>query len=282
MFEVELIPRGPYSLRASFGHAPDLAGRRGVDVNTLVVRVGDGFACAEVWQRTDGTVVARVTTHCDPQQAVAELRFVLALDDDHTPFLEMAAGDDLLARLVIPLRGLRPMRTSVSQALLHGFAGQLISAREAWGIERRVSLAFATAHEGLLVPLSSDQLRAASTGELVRHRLAPRRAAALAHAARVLDLDRLRHEPVDTAIARLTREPLIGPWTSGIVALRGLGSYRYGIAGDLNLMRLCSNLHGRTATVADTTELLERYGEWGGLASLHLVRHPLASRRTGR
>ena len=277
--EITIMPRGPYSLRQSVDAGRSLSWRLAGSTVQVAFRADDMPAFARIGQLPDGTLTGTLTTSANVAVALDELRFALAVDDDHTPFLEMAATDELLAQAVIPRRGVRPLRTSVAQSLLHGFAGQLIAAREAWSIERRITTALGTAHEGLLLPLSADELRAAGSATLVKHGLAPKRAGALAGAARRLDLDALRREPADVAIARLRREPMIGPWTSALVALNGLGSYAYGIAGDLNLIRLCSNLLGRRASVADTTALLARYGEWAGLASLHLARHPLAGVR---
>lgn len=245
----------------------------------MVFRVGDSPASAVVQQVSDGSLHIALEAE-DEREALAELRFLLAVDHDHTGFLERVRDDPLLGDVVSAGRGMRPSRTSVAQALVHAFAGQLITGREAWLIERRITAALGTRHAGLVLPLTAEELRRVPAAAFVRFGLAPQRARALARSVRVLNLERLRHEPLGTAAARLLREPMIGPWTLGLVALRGLGSYRYGIAGDLNLMRLCTNLLGRRATVADTQALLDGYGEWAGIASLHLMRHPLAHRRT--
>ena len=66
----------------------------------------------------------------------------------------------------------------------------------------------------------------------------------------------------------------------GVVALYGFGRIDHGLAGDLSLVRLATATLGREAGTADTERLLEPYGEWAGLASLWLIRHPLAGRRT--
>lgn len=274
-----LTPAGPYSLAQTFGFAPSPSVRRDGARIRLVFRAAGAPAAATVWQRPDGAVVAHIDA-ADEVAALAELRFAIAVDDDHGPFLAIAADDQLLGATVTGRRGMRPARSSVAQALVHAFAGQLIPGKEAWRIEGRITRRLATVHAGLPLPLSGEELRASSAAEFVRDGLAPQRASALARAARTLDLDRLRRSPTHEAVARLGRERLIGPWSIGIVGLRGLGSYAYGIAGDLGLMRLCGNLLGRTPTVADTQELLARYGDWAGLASLHLVRHPLAHRRS--
>ena len=52
--------------------------------------------------------------------------------------------------------------------------------------------------------------------------------------------------------------------------------------GDLGLIKLCSALLGRPAEVADTAALLDRYGDWAGLAGAHLLSLPLAHTRTRR
>lgn len=278
MTEFAVTPHGPYSLRASLDGLPGHSHRRAGRVEEIAFRVGREAAIARVWQHPDGSIAGTIGGDVDADAAVRELRFVLAVDDDHSEFLTLAADDDLLRRVIVPRRGFRPARTSVAQALLHGFAGQLVSGREAHLIEAAISRRLATPVDGLLLPLTSAELGGAGSAELTRHRLAPRRARALVHATRTLDLDALRSEPVETAVARLLREPQIGPWTAGVVALRALGSYAHGIVGDLNLLRLCAKLLGRDATVADTADLLDRYGPWAGLASMHLVRHPLAHR----
>ena len=58
----------------------------------------------------------------------------------------------------------------------------------------------------------------------------------------------------------------------GTFFLHGLGRYDRGLVGDLGLIELCGALLGRRAEAEDTAKLLERYGEWAGLASLHLLR----------
>ena len=70
---------------------------------------------------------------------------------------------------------------------------------------------------------------------------------------------------------RLERERGLGPWSVGVIGLEGLGCYHFGLVGDLGLIKLCTALHGRRAEPEDTAELLARYGEWQGLASMYLL-----------
>jgi 3-methyladenine DNA glycosylase/8-oxoguanine DNA glycosylase len=51
----------------------------------------------------------------------------------------------------------------------------------------------------------------------------------------------------------------------------GLGRYERGLARDLGLVKLCSALRGRRVEAWESDELLEPYGEWAGLASIHLL-----------
>jgi len=171
----------------------------------------------------------------------------------------------------------RAARTAtVAHAALRAFAGQLITAREAVLIERRVMLAVDHPVDGLVAPPDAAALGRLDQPALVRLGLAPRRASALAHLVRTIDLERLRTKGSAAVARRLSREPMVGPWSIGVIGLHGLGRYDLGMTGDLGLMRLCTQLLGRAATVDDTAELLTRYGPWAGLASIHLLRHPLA------
>ncbi len=102
--------------------------------------------------------------------------------------------------------------------------------------------------------------------------LASARAATLIRLCRTVDLERLRTLPPDAVEARLLRERGIGPWSLGVIGLEGLGSYRYGLVGDLGLIKLCSALRGRWVEGWETAELLSPYEEWAGLASVYLMR----------
>lgn len=278
MRELTLSPKPPYSLAQSVaGSNPS---RRFVDgVLDMVIAAAGSPTRARVWQRPDGGICVRLDGDTS-DAAVDHLRFILALDDDHGPFLAMAGRDRLLRDLVLRRRGLRPLRTAtVAHALVQAIAGQLITAREARLIERRILGRICAVHDGLFLPPTAAGLQTLSAAELVRCGLAPRRAAALARVVRTLDLERLRSVSTAAAVARIQRERTLGPWSAGVLALYGLGRYEHGLVGDLSLMRLCDNLLGRRATSEDTAALLARYGDWAGLAGVHLMRHPLARQR---
>ncbi len=222
------------------------------------------------WQRPDGAVVLRAAT----EAGLERLRFVLALDADHTEFLRRFARDPLLGPSTRALQGLRPLRTAtVAHALLKAIAGQLIESRRADSIVRAV-LRACTAEvpgTGLREPPSAGALGRLAPAELCRLGLAAQRAATLVRLCRGLDPERLHDLPTEVVRARLERERGVGPWSSGVVVLQGLGRFDHGLVGDLGLIKLCSSLRGRWVEPSETAELLAPYGEWRGLAGVYLM-----------
>jgi 3-methyladenine DNA glycosylase/8-oxoguanine DNA glycosylase len=243
-------PKGPYRLNLmTYGRAletPLPGGRRGV-----------------AWQRRDGALELRAP---DPE-SLALFRFVLAADADTTEFSRRFRNDPVLGPSIRHLHGLRPLRSpTVALAVLHAFCGQLIQASAALALERRILRAI-----GDPAPTRAP-LAALSPAQLRRHGLATQRASAMIRVCRSIDLERLREQPIEAVEARLLRERGFGRWSLGVVALRGLGSYRHGLVGDLGLVKLCSSLWGRWVELPETAELLEPYEEWAGLAGVYLMR----------
>jgi len=263
-------PRGPFSLRLSGRHGSNatrsfLEGR----LETALVGSG-GIELGRAWQQPDGVVQLRVGS----EEGLHQLRFLLALDDDHSPFLERFARDPLLGEATRRLRGLRPLRLpTVAHSLLRAVCGQLIQASRARAIERTVIRA-ATPRlpdSRLHAPPDCAALGRFSPAELRRLGLGARRGATLVRLCRSVDLERLRSLPTSAAADRLERERGLGPWSVGVVCLEGLGRLERGLVGDLGLIKLCSAIRGRRAEAWETAELLEPYGEWAGLASVYLL-----------
>jgi 3-methyladenine DNA glycosylase/8-oxoguanine DNA glycosylase len=224
---------------------------------------------ARAWQSPDGTVTIR----SDSGAAAEKLRWTLALDDDHSEFIRRVADDPLLSRAAKHLRGLRPVRTAtVAQALLRAVCGQLIEAKTARRLERRVIRTLAPPGEdGYCEPPSTAALAAAAPFELRRLGLHERRGAAIVRVCRSLELERLHDLPTDAVVHRIERERGLGPWSAGVVCLEGLGRFEHGLVGDLGLVKLLRALRGRAVEGWETAELLEPYGEWAGLASVYLL-----------
>lgn len=275
-----ISPRGRYSLAATAGRFTDSTWRRRPTGEIEVVfAVGDALAHAYLAQRSNGEIVAAIDAD-DVPGALTTLRFMLAVDDDTAEFTTAFRDDPLLAPCMARARGARPMRTAtVGHSVLKAVTGQLITAREALLIERRILARIGRQHQGLAVPPDQTALASLPAAEYVACGLHPKRASALTRLLRHIDLEALHHETRDGLIGRLGRERMIGPWSIGVIALMGLGRYDIGLVGDLNLIRLTANVLGRPATADDSAELLERYAPWAGLASLLLMRHPHAHDR---
>lgn len=250
MIQATVRARGPYSLQLS-------ARRR--DVRTPLPRGGEGLA----WQRPDGSLVLRAPD----EEGLELLRFVLALDADHTEFVRRFRRDPLLGPSIRRFHGLRPLRLpTVAHALLRAICGQLVEARRARAIERAVLGAC-----GQPAP-SREAIGALSPAQLRRLGLATHRASALVRLCRTLDLERLRTLPIEAVESRLLRERGFGPWSLGVVALQGLGSYRHALVGDLSFVKLLSALEGRWVELDETAALFEPYEDWAGLAGVYLLR----------
>lgn len=246
MVEATLRPRGPYSLRLSYGgqwQSRLPAGR---------------WAAAR--QLVDGRVVVRASC----ARAVEEARFVLALDDDTTEFHRRFGNDPLLGPSVRRFRGMRPRRRpTVTHAVIRAVCGQLIQASKALQIERAIIRACGED------PPTRAALASLSAARITGCGLAPSRAATLARLSRTVDLEGLRGR--GDALERLGRERGVGPWTVGVVSLQGLGRYDTGIVDDLALVKLLASLRRRWPEPGETAELLAPYDEWQGLASIFLV-----------
>jgi 3-methyladenine DNA glycosylase/8-oxoguanine DNA glycosylase len=267
--ELAVRPRGPYSLAFSARFSSDATRTFREGVFTALLAVDGEPELARAWQATDGTV----TINARSLAAIDRMRWILALDEDHSDFLRSVRDDPLLGRASRALRGLRPVRlATVAQALLRAFCGQLIEAKRARRLEQTIIRT--------ICPAGPDRLHLAPTtaalAELAPARLRAMglhasRAASLVRLSRAFELERLHEVDSSVVAARLERERGLGPWSVGVVCLEGLGRYDYGLVGDLGLIKLLRSLRGRAVEGWETAELLEPYGEWAGIASMYLL-----------
>jgi 3-methyladenine DNA glycosylase/8-oxoguanine DNA glycosylase len=237
---------------------------------TMALRIGDRAELAAAHQLVDGRVLLRAQS----EEGFERLRFVLALDADHTEFLRRFGNDPLIGEATRRFRGLRTLRLpTVAHALLRAFCGQLIESRRARALEQRIVRTLCAPVDGadLQEPPTCAALGAVAPMRLRALGLHARRGAALVRICRSIELDRLHDLPTDAVAARLERERGVGPWTVGVVCLEGLGRTERGLVGDLSLVKLLSDLRGRWVEANETAELLEPYGEWAGLAGRYLV-----------
>jgi AraC family transcriptional regulator of adaptative response / DNA-3-methyladenine glycosylase II len=267
--ELAVTPRGPYSLSHSARLASDATRTFRDGLFTQVLAIEDRVEVARAWQSPHGVV----TIVAQSAAGAERLRWILALDDDHSEFLRRVRDDPMLGPVSRALRGLRPVRVpTVAQALLRAFCGQLIEAKVARRLEQAIIRKICAAGaDRLHVSPTTNDLAALAPAQLRALGLHTRRAAALVRLCRSFELERLHAEPTETVARRLGRERGLGPWSVGVVCLQGLGRMDYGLVGDLGLVKLLRALRGRPVEGWETAELLEPYGEWAGLASMYLL-----------
>ncbi len=264
-------PVGPYDFQlvANGGNNPTRRRRDGV--LELAFEAGGEPARARVAQRRGGRMEVAVESR-EPEAAIAHLRWMLAVDDDHTPFLRKFARDPLIGEATRRFQGLRPMRrATVHHALLRALCGQLITGREARLLEARLIRRYCRKHGELFLPPTRDTFATAAVAELERHGLVARKASTLVRLSRKVDVERLRALPTQEVVAWIERERGLGPWSAGVICLDGLGRTEQALVGDLSFVKFCTARLGREASAADTARLFEPYGEWAGYAGVYLM-----------
>ena len=148
----------------------------------------------QAWQRPSGEIVVRA----ESDAAVERLRFVLALDDDHSEFLRRFADDPLLGEAIRQLRGFRALRLpTVAGALLRALCGQLIQSNHARELDRAVVRATSGRIGRFATPPTGETLAARSPADLRRIGLHARRAATLVRLCRSLGRPRTPARPSD-------------------------------------------------------------------------------------
>jgi 3-methyladenine DNA glycosylase/8-oxoguanine DNA glycosylase len=269
-FERVVRPAGPYSLALSTKHASDATRHLRDGTLTTTLRVGEHVEIGSAQQTVDGGVRLRA----ESEEGFERLRFVLAVDADHSEFLRRFARDPLIGESTRRFQGMRQLRLpTVAQTLLRAFCGQLIDSRRARQLEMRIvrETTPRVAGTALHAPPTCATFARFAPARLRQLGLHARRAAALVRICRSVDLERLHALPTAEAADFIQRERGLGPWSAGVICLEGLGRYERGLVGDLTLIKLMSRLRGRWVEGYETSELLEPYGEWAGLASLYLA-----------
>jgi AraC family transcriptional regulator of adaptative response / DNA-3-methyladenine glycosylase II len=270
IFERVVRPAGPFSLALSTRHASDATRRLRDGVLTTTLRVGDRIEVGSAEQTFDGRVVLRAAT----EDGFERLRFITALDADHSEFLRRFARDPLIGQATLRFQGMRQLRLpTVAQTLLRAFCGQLIDSRRARELECIIVRAVEPQVPGtkLHAPPTCASLGRFAPARLRQLGLHARRGAALVRICRSVDLERLHELPTAEAADFIERQRGLGPWSAGVVCLEGLGRYECGLVGDLTLIKLMSRLRGRWVEGHETADLLAPYGEWSGLAGLYLA-----------
>jgi 3-methyladenine DNA glycosylase/8-oxoguanine DNA glycosylase len=285
---VEVTPRWAFRLPMRGGMDSVLRCRGRVLERLLHV---DGRpAIVRVAQTSERCVLfgAWAADHDAAHEAIARMRFALAVDDDLGEFYERYRYDPLIGASLRRAPWLRISRRPVAfEAFAWAVCEQLIESERAAAIQRRIVYALGPrcADSGLRDVPSAAAIAGCAPARLESFDLSARRAIALVHAAREvaagrIDLDGPDHE---TAWRRLLAIPTIGRWTVEMLAAHGQGRYDVLPAGDLNYLKLVGSWRSggdpaARAEEADVRALFERFGPWRGLAAKHALRAPAPAR----
>lgn len=232
-FEIE--PVGPYSLEASVrfleGFTPaDYKGSEAGHLHLAFVADG-GQEVAGVCVRPDGEkVVCEVFGGADPEVVKEQVSRILSLDVDGRGFPEVGERDEVVGRLQRRYPGLRPVCFySPYEAAAWAIIGNRIRITQAAKVKARMAeeLGEAVDTHGELehaFPAPERLTRLEGFPGLSGRKAEYLRS--LGHAAMdgKLDAKRLRSLLAGDALAELEELPGIGPFSSGLILLRGAGS----------------------------------------------------------
>lgn len=232
------------------------------------------------------------------------LRRILGLDVDPQPLQHLMEAEPPFRATALALRGMRPPQFA---GLFEAFASvvpfQQLSLEAGVAILARMVAKFGQCleHEGrrFYAFPTSQAIAEARLQPLRACGLSARKAQTLRDLARVLESgslseDRVASMSTDEALSTLATLPGIGPWSAGVVLLRGFGRIDVFPPGDVGAARNLRALM-RRGPHAPLTRVVERFGErrgylyfcalGGSLLSKGLI-HPapahVSSRKSGR
>jgi len=245
-----------------------------------VLALSEGLALVEVQNR--GTIdepdIRFAILNRDSPSAMnvgasSALRRILGLDIDPAPLQRRATAERALRATGIALRGMRPPRFSslfetfarvVPFQQLSLDAGAAIVARlvakfgEHLEHDRRRFYAFPTSRT--IAAARLDALRACGLSAQKAQTL---RGLARAVESGVVNEEELAVMSTSAAFEKLTELPGIGPWSAGVVLLRGLGRLDVFPAGDVGAARGLRTLM-RLGPHASLDTVIERFGDHRG------------------
>jgi DNA-3-methyladenine glycosylase II len=271
----EVRPAWPFVLGGA--SMDGLLRRRGAALQRLL-RIGGAPVLVGMVQPAPDRVLfaARAATEPAARAGIARLRFATGVDDDLRPFWDRFRGDPVIGRGVRTHRALRVRRQPDPwETLLSAITEQLIELERAMQIQRRLiaALGYRCPATGMRDAPTPAVIAVQAPARLVSFDLAPKRALAMRRCAEAVAAVRLDLQDHDLRRLRSMRE--IGPWTCEMVALHGQGRYDVVPAGDLGFLKIVGRLvTGNPRARADEAEVrgfFARYGEWKGLAGVHLM-----------
>lgn len=278
MTEVREEVRPPWPFRLGGASMDGLLRRRGAALQRLMRIDGEPVLVGIVQPAADRVLFAAraAAGEAAAREAIARMRFATSVDDDLRPFYDRFQDDPAIGQAVRSNPGLRVRRQPQPwETLLGAITEQLIELQRAMEIQRRLIRAFGyrCPATGLRDGPTPGAIAIQAPARLVAFDLAPKRALAMRRCAEAVAAGRLDLRDHDLRRLRSMRE--IGPWTCEMVALHGQGRYDHVPAGDLGFLKIVGRLMtGNPKARADEAEVrgfFERYGEWKGLAGVHLM-----------
>jgi 3-methyladenine DNA glycosylase/8-oxoguanine DNA glycosylase len=275
MVVLDAVARPPWPSRAPRSAGP--GGLLRIRGNLVSRAMPSGALAHAAWRGPREVLLrAEAETEADAADALARMRFVLALDDDLEPFHRAFRSDPLLGRAIRADPALRVLRKpDPFEALANAICEQLIDTQAAGNIVWALTRALGRRHpEGPWIAPRPDALD--NPAALQAAGLAPQRARTLARVARAVHRGEVDPgaEPGSASRARLEAIPGVGPWTLAHLDLFGRGVYDVPLEQDVGMRNAYARIAGvRTGSVTEDEfrEVLERYRPWQGLAAMYLV-----------
>ena len=189
---------------------------------------------------------------------------------DLDAFYGFAAGDAVLARLAVALRGFRPpIAPDPFESLVTSITAQQVSLFSAFAIRNRLIERYGVAHEHAYAFPTRDAIAAASEEVVVAVGFSRRKAEYVTGLARSgLDLDALAELPDDEVTARLVAVRGLGEWTADWFLARHLARPHAWPAGDLGLRKAVDAFYG---PVDDLRAFGARFRPFQNLAAHYLL-----------
>jgi DNA-3-methyladenine glycosylase II len=208
----------------------------------------------------------------DPLDAEIEavVAKVLGLDFDLDGFAEFAAGDPVLAPLVVKLSGLRPpLNPEPFETLVTSITAQQVSLFAAFAVRNRMIERFGERAELAWAFPTRERLARAREQELVEVGFSRRKAEYVISLARAdLDLDALAALPDEEVHAHITAQRGLGEWTADWFLARHLARPRAWPAGDLGLRKAVAFFYG---DVGDLRAFGARFDPFQNLTAHYLL-----------
>jgi DNA-3-methyladenine glycosylase II len=275
--EVREEVRPPWPFRLGGASMDGLLRRRGAALQRLLRIAGEPVLVGIVQGAPDRVLfAARACSEDAARSGIARMRFATGVDDDLRPFYDRWRDDPVIGRAVRSNPGLRVRRQPDPwETLLAAITEQLIELERAKAIQRRLIAAFGyrCPATGMRDAPTPDAIARQAPARLASFDLAPKRAIAMRRCAEAVACGRL--DLRDHDLRRLLAMREIGPWTAEMVALHGHGRMDVVPAGDLGFLKIVGRLlTGNPRARADEAEVrgfFDCYGEWKGLAGVHLM-----------